>query len=675
LIHLEVQSTIIFSNSNLHFEDVWVYNAINAEQALDLFMEYAPAVVIANLDTLRQAGIPFIEEIRNITPTVPIIFTNGKEIIATPVELFEMGLDNDQTNNDINANNIFKAIKNSVRNQRQQHHIELSASIFFYSALAMTITNRDRQIVSVNSAFCRITGYSQKEVLGCNPNILSSGKHDARFYQAMWQSINTTHHWSGEIWNKRKNGDLFLEWITINAITNSQGDVSHYFSVFADITERKIAEEAIRKLTYHDTLTELPNRRLFMDRLKQEMHKAEQANELIAVLFVDIDNLKDINDTLGHDCGDLVIRETAKRLQHSVRDTDTVARFGGDEFTICLTGLVAADDVNAITETILNAMAQPFQLPDEQLYLSASIGIAVYPDDAASIPDLLKQADQAMFSAKYSGRNRAHYFKPSMQEYAIARKTMINDLRIAVAASQFTLCYQPIVTLASQEIYKAEALIRWQHPQNGTVSPIHFIPVAEESGIISVIGDWVFRQAALQAKVWQQKYHNNFQISINTSPKQFQNDSNMHIDWLAFLKEIDLPSNSVIVEITEGVLMDSDNINTNQLLKFRDAGIQVALDDFGTGYSSLAYLKKFDIDYIKIDQTFVRNLENSSDDQVLCEAIIIMAHKLGLKVIAEGIENEQQQQILKEAGCDYGQGYLFSKPVSVANFEKMMVQT
>jgi EAL domain-containing protein (putative c-di-GMP-specific phosphodiesterase class I) len=357
-----------------------------------------------------------------------------------------------------------------------------------------------------------------------------------------------------------------------------------------------------------------------------------------------------------------------------VRETDTVARFGGDEFTICLSELKSVGNADTIAQNILKEIAQPIQLQDDQLYLSASIGIALYPDDAVTGSDLLKQADQAMFSAKESGRNRAHYFKPSMQEYAVARKQMIKDLRTAVAESQFSLTFQPIVEMRTGKPRKAEALIRWVHPDKGEISPSEFITVAEDCGLITEIGHWVFRQATLQAKVWQHKYHPDFQVSINTSPRQFLCEGNLHQQWLDFLQEVDLPTNSVVVEITEGVLMDANMHNTNQLLMFRDAGLEVALDDFGTGYSSLAYLKRFDIDYLKIDKAFVRNLTENSDDQVLCEAIIVMAHKLGIKVIAEGVETEEQRRILVEAGCDYGQGYFFSRPLPVDQFEKAMAK-
>lgn len=648
------------------------YSASDSEQALALFSEHAPSVVIADLAFLKSMPACTINDIHRLDPSASVILLNESgEIVGSPMELPCFGAPK-CVNQPVDMENVFQSIRRARKQCCEQQHIQLSAATYFHSSLAMTITSNNREIVSVNPAFCRITGYHQDEVIGRNPNILSSGKHDADFYRQMWHSINTRNEWSGEIWNKRKNGELFLEWITINAITDEHGEVTHYFSVFADVTERKAAEEAVRKLTYHDPLTDLPNRRLFLERLEQEINKAEQQQQLLAVLFVDIDNLKDVNDTLGHDCGDQVISETARRLRDCVRDTDTVARFGGDEFTLFLTELRSVGNADTVAQHILKAMTTPIELNEEQFYLSVSIGIAMYPDDASTIPDLLKHADQAMFSAKFSGRNRVRYFDASMQAQALAKKELIKELRKAIGTHQFSVYFQPIVEMNSGAVNKAEALIRWQHPERGFISPREFIPLAEDSGMISEIGDWVFRQAVLQAKKWQIKYDRDLQISINKSPKQFQSKQQVHEDWINFLNDIDLPESSIVIEITEGLLMDTSLANSRQLLMFRDAGIGVALDDFGTGYSSLAYLKKFDIDYLKIDREFIQNLAQNSDDQALCEAIIVMAHRLGLRVIAEGVETEQQRQILLAAGCDYGQGYLFSKPLPADEFEKLL---
>ena len=370
--------------------------------------------------------------------------------------------------------------------------------------------------------------------------------------------------------------------------------------------------------------------------------------------------------------GDQLLKEAAQRLIRCVRETDTVARLGGDEFTVILGELENPGNAERVAQNILQQLAEPFSLGHEHAYVSASIGITLYPEDAGSIDVLIKNADQAMYAAKDLGRDRYCYFTPSMQDHALMRMRLANDMRSALAHQQFRVYYQPIVDLQSGVIHKAEALIRWQHPTRGLISPDEFIPIAEETGLIVDIGDWVFREAAQQVARWRASHHAEFQISINKSPVQFRSQNHRHQDWLEWLLNLGLPGQSIIVEITEGMLMDVSPAATEQLLRFRDSGIQVSLDDFGTGYSSLSYLKKFDIDYLKIDQSFVRNLASDSDDIALCEAIIVMAHKLGLKVIAEGVETSEQRDLLADAGCDYGQGYFFSRPVPAEQLEALL---
>ncbi|MGZ5622112.1 MAG: putative bifunctional diguanylate cyclase/phosphodiesterase, partial [Methylobacter sp.] len=424
-----------------------------------------------------------------------------------------------------------------------------------------------------------------------------------------------------------------------------------------------------------DSLTGLPNRHMFYERLAQEMKKSQRMGLPLALLFLDLDHFKDVNDTLGHSKGDLLLKDMAQRLLNCVRNTDTVARLGGDEFTIILTELREQDSIERLAQDILNQLTKPFELAGEIAYVSVSIGITLFPDDSDDIDVLIKNADQAMYAAKNQGRNCRHYFTISMQEAALTRMRLINDLRNALIECQFWLAYQPIVELTTGSIHKAEALIRWQHPIRGQISPAEFIPVAESTGMIIDIGEWVFRKAMQHVAQWRKDHHQEFQISINKSPVQFQKQGNGHFAWFEHLRELGLPGQSLVVEITEGLLMDAGALISDQLLAFRDAGVQVSLDDFGTGYSSLSYLKKFDIDYLKIDQSFTRNLSPNASDLALCEAIIVMAHKLGIKVIAEGIETQQQCDLLIAAGCDYGQGYLFSRPVAADEFEKLLISS
>jgi diguanylate cyclase (GGDEF)-like protein/PAS domain S-box-containing protein len=438
-----------------------------------------------------------------------------------------------------------------------------------------------------------------------------------------------------------------------------------------DISQRKNAEAQVFKLAHYDQITHLPNRTLFLDRFQQEIKKAQRNNQFIALMFLDLDNFKEINDTLGHDMGDLLLMGAAERLRTCVRADDTVARMGGDEFTIILNNLKDQISTERIAQNTLDRLSEPFNLGGEVVYITASIGISVYPVDGIEVDVLLKNADQAMYAAKEQGRNRYQYFTPTMQDAALIRMHMSNDLRTALVAKQFLLHYQPIVDLTSGNIHKAEALIRWQHPLRGLVSPIEFIPIAEHTGLITEIGDWVFLEAVNQVIQWRM-HRPDFQISINRSPVQFRANLKHHLNWIDYLEQSGVAGSSICIEITEGLLLDARDVVISQLENFSKASIQVAIDDFGTGYSSLAYLRKFNIDFVKIDKSFTSNIHKGSSDLVLCEAIIVMSHKLGKKVVAEGIETQEQLDLLKAAGCDFGQGYLFSKPIPANEFDSLI---
>jgi|GEM_PF-2623497 len=455
------------------------------------------------------------------------------------------------------------------------------------------------------------------------------------------------------------------------AVTTIEVGGQREFSAFIrDITNKKESEELIWKQANFDKVTGLPNRHMFHDRLEQEVKKAHRASLQMALLFIDLDRFKEINDTLGHDMGDILLMETSRRLGNCVRESDTVARLGGDEFTVILSEVDDTKNVERVAQCILKILAEPFRLGDEVAYISASIGITLYPNDATNVEDLLKNADQAMYVAKNQGRNQSSYFTAALQEAAQERRRLTHDLRGALAANQFVLYFQPIMDLATGRIHKAEALLRWQHPERGLIEPAGFILLAEETGMINEIGDWVFKESARWAKRWCDQFAHDFQISVNVSPVQFLSEGLSCDAWSAYLRDIDLGGQNIVIEITEGLLLKA--AVGDKLLKFRDAGIQVAIDDFGTGYSSLSYLKKFDIDFLKIDKSFVDNLETDINDMVLSEAIIVMAHKLGLKVIAEGVETEAQFKILTDAGCDYAQGYLFSRPLPPEAFDDLL---
>ncbi|RJG02895.1 EAL and GGDEF domain-containing protein [Noviherbaspirillum sedimenti] len=440
-----------------------------------------------------------------------------------------------------------------------------------------------------------------------------------------------------------------------------------------DISEKRESEDRIWYQANFDALTGLPNRRLFRDRLDQEIRKAPRSEHSLCLMFIDLDRFKEVNDLMGHDAGDQLLVEAAKRLSQCVRSSDTVARLGGDEFTVILTELTDLAHVEDVAEKILKRLVEPFSLNQQTAYVSGSVGITLYNSDASTAEQLINNADQAMYAAKNAGRNQFRYFTASMQERAHYRLRLANDLREALAAGQLDVVYQPVVELATGHIAKAEALLRWNHPVLGQVEPSQFIPIAEETGLIKEIGDWVFQQAAGCSRQWQAQLGKVMQISVNASPVQIRS-TEPGLNWLRYLEMLGLLGSSIVVEITEGLLLNASATVADKLIEYRDAGIQVAIDDFGTGYSSMQYLKKFDIDYLKIDRSFVRDMITDASDRTIVKSIIVMAHELGMQVIAEGIETNEQKEWLRAAGCDYAQGFLFSKAVTAEAFQQLMAQ-
>jgi len=464
----------------------------------------------------------------------------------------------------------------------------------------------------------------------------------------------------------RRDGSDMWATLATNPIFDSDGSYLGALALVSDITERKLSTELIWHQANYDSLTALPNRNMFQDRLSQEMKKARRDGLFLALLFIDLDQFKEINDRLGHEMGDALLVEAASRIGACVRASDTLARLGGDEFVVILPGLDHVTSAERVAQQIIVSLNRPFVLGESTGSVSASIGIALHPSDANDPEQLLRNADQAMYAAKNAGRNRYSYFTPDMQAAAQLRLRITRDLQMAVANEQFELHYQPIVNLHTGTIERAEALLRWRHPERGMLNPVDFIGSAEASGIILEIGDWVFRNAADQAKRWQEELGRPFQISVNQSPVQFRTGPEVFEKWMRYVEQMHLAPRSIVIEITERLLLDNSGPVMDRLRQFKSMGLQVALDDFGTGHSMLAHLKNFDIDYLKIDRSFVMDLAGDSGDLALCEGIIVMAHKLGLKVVAEGVETETQLNLLKAAGCDYAQGFVYARPMPPA---------
>ncbi|WP_176442509.1 bifunctional diguanylate cyclase/phosphodiesterase [Noviherbaspirillum humi] len=534
------------------------------------------------------------------------------------------------------------------------------------------LTSGGPRIIFVNNAFERQTGYDSDDVLGRTPRILQGPRTDRAELSRIRDCVARHEALKAELINYRKDGSEYWVEMEIVPVRDKNGECTQFVSIQRDITDRKSALDLIWKQANIDSLTGLPNRQMFTAHFGHQIKSVARSGGRLALMFLDLDSFKEINDVYGHDTGDLLLQEAGNRLKACIRDCDFVGRIGGDEFTILLTDLASNSGIERVAQEILAVMSRPFQLHQHTVFISASIGVTLCPDDSSVPGDLFKNADQAMYVAKSRGRNQYVYFDQQMQEQAQTKMRTASDLRTALSRGEFELYYQPIVNLANGHVEKAEALIRWKHPEKGMISPATFIPLAEDTGTIVSIGDWVFGEAARTVAAWRSRYRPDFQVSINVSPVQFKNSGIPHKKWVATLESLGTTGDGIVVEITERLLLDVEDSVRRQLLMLREAGMKMSLDDFGTGYSSLSYLKKLNIDFIKIDQSFVSALAMDSEDMILCEAMIAMAHKLGLKVVAEGIETAAQCSLLRTIGCDFGQGYHFSKPVRASLFEELL---
>jgi len=570
------------------------------------------------------------------------------------------------------ASPVFVALVQDITERKlAQEKFQLAAKIFETSMEGIVVTDKDTNIVSANPAFTKLTGYTTDEVVGKTPRLLNSGRQDRAFYQDMWNVLGTTGQWQGEMWNRRKNGEIYPEWLSISSVKNDRGETTHYAAIFTDMTEHKRAEERIRYLANHDGLTGLPNRTLLHDRIRQALAQASRHRTQVALLFVDLDRFKVINDTLGHAIGDRLLETVSTRLLACMREEDTVARHGGDEFVVVLPNVAQPQDAAHAAQKIVDTLSAPYLLQDRELYVTPSIGIGVYPSDGEDVQVLVKNAEAAMYHAKEAGGSTYQFYAAEMNAHAHERLDLENDLRRALKRGELLLHYQAQVETDTGRITGMEALIRWRHPERGLVSPAAFIPVAEETGLIIPIGEWVLRQACMQTKAWQEAGHPGLRMAVNLSGRQF-----LHGDLLqtvsGILQETGVDPHTLELELTESMLMQHTEETIATLEELSLLGVQLAIDDFGTGYSSLSYLKRFPVHRLKIDQSFVRDITTDPGDAAIADAIIAMAHSLSLGVIAEGVETAEQLEFLHSHRCEEVQGYHFSRPLPAEECTRLL---
>lgn len=556
-------------------------------------------------------------------------------------------------------------------NKESAQRLELAMHVFSQGSEGVMITNARNEIISINRAFTEITGYAEAEVLGKQPQLLQSGRHDRDFYHVMWQRLNTHGKWEGEIWNRRKDGQVYPEWLTVSRVGETNDDL-HYVGVFADITQRKVAEEKIEQLAFYDPLTALPNRHLFKDRVAQAIRVAERTKSTFGLAFLDLDHFKEVNDVHGHNVGDLLLQQVTERIKQRIRPGDTVARLGGDEFVLLLLDM-PIKEMAARLNAILGDVSQMYAIQGKQVHVSASAGLAVYPGDGDDHNTLLKHSDMAMYQAKADGRNSLRLFNATMASELRTKYQLDAALRMALENNEFSVVYQPQIRLSDGRMVGLEALLRFDSKVLGPVSPNLFIPVAEETGLIHRIGEWVLERVVAQIAEWCALGFSDFSVAVNLSAKQFWNEE--FVDKLAaLLSRRHLPGAMLELELTERIAMGDAERAIGRMQALRDLGVRLSIDDFGTGYSSLAYLRWMPVNVLKIDKSFVDDIGTDADDETICKSIINLGLGLGMTVLAEGVETQKQADFLLKAGCHLVQGYLYFRPVAASDILPLLRQ-
>lgn len=615
--------------------------------------------------------------------------SHTEEIRLNTGEIYE-SRSNPIYDHSLNYQYSIHVLRDITETRKAQEQLRQAAIVFDNTIEGILMTDAQGVILTVNSAFSKITGYSHDEAVGNNPRLLKSDQHDAAFYEAMWRIVSSLGHWQGEIWNRRKDGEVYPEWLTINTVLDSKGEITHYIAIFTDLSEIKSSQEQIKRLSHYDALTELPNRLLFINLLTRQLQRSAIDERELAVMVIDLNQFEHFNEMLGRSKGDDLLRQVAERLLSTIRPGDasarlepsterteseqSVSRVAGDQFAIVLANLDHATSATNITRRILDILAAPYDVDGEEIFLTASAGLSIFPQDGRNAEILLNQAHTASHNAKKEGRNNYHLYSQEVSNAAAERLNLINGLQRAIERNELVLHYQPQVSMVDGQIVGFEALIRWNHPEKGLIPPYKFISLAEETGLIVPIGEWVLRTACTQAKAWRDAGLNPGLMAVNVSGVQME-----HYDLVEvvekILTETGLEPSSLELELTESAIMQSPENAATQLKRLKSLGIMLAIDDFGTGYSSLSYLLKFPFDKLKIDRSFVINITTNADDAILARSIIAMAQGMRLRVIAEGVETEEQLYYLKRNGCDELQGYYFSRPVETESAGQLLKES
>ncbi|TAN48151.1 MAG: EAL domain-containing protein [Methylococcaceae bacterium] len=643
-----------------------------------------PQLILLDVVMPGMDGIEVLRRLRENPKTydIPVIFISADASEQSQLDGLELGAD-DYLIKPVVTKILLVRVHNLIQRKRAEVNLRIAA-IAFESQEAMVITDADNIILRVNRAFTETTGYTAEEAVGNKMNLLRSGRHDPHFYALMWQSIQQYGSWQGEIWDRRKNGEIYLKWLTITAVTGRHGEITHYVGTQTDITERKAAEERTRYLAHYDPLTQLPNRRLLYDRLEHGIRTAVRDGKQMALLMLDLDRFKDVNDSLGHLAGDELLQQVAGRLSARLRKVDTVARLGGDEFIVLLEDIARPEDAARVAEVLIKDLSKPFRLTQgDDVRIGASIGISLHPQHGDHPKSLMEDADTALYQAKAQGRGCFAFFSAEKTQEARERIAFEMRLRRALEQQELRIFYQPQMDIASGCIVGAEALVRWLDPEVGFIPPFRFIAVAEETGLIDDLGRWVLREVCRQGRQWLDAGLPPINLGVNISPRQFRRRgfSEMVAEILA---ETGFPSERLELEVTErglleyknktteSGLMESQDQSLSTLNNLRNQGVHIAIDDFGTGYSSLAYLKRFPMNVLKIDKSFIDDIPNQKSDAAIASTIIAMGHTLGFKVLAEGVETTEQLEFLRAQGCDLYQGYLNSRPMPSLEFASLL---